>query len=237
MLTIFSKIRRFCLLTTVAISFIPSVVSADEPGRGLTAPFEVHYLRFIIDHHYSALRMTELAAGTDIERDTAITMEEGAAPTPDTATTPAKASMDEIKSMARQGNRMQREEILKAQGFLNQWYGINHTPRLRKDGRAAIQVLEHAAPGEEFDHLFLEVFSRHHYNALEPSQTCIVASDIKHEELHRYCSQIVHAQTAAIENMRKLLSVQFEIHDYQPLKGIKGQHSCQGHARRGSCDH
>lgn len=29
--------------------------NSKEPGRGKTGPFEVKYLKFIIDHHYSAL--------------------------------------------------------------------------------------------------------------------------------------------------------------------------------------
>jgi hypothetical protein len=42
-------------------------VQAEEPGQGLTARFEVWYLKLIADHHLSALRMTEVAAGTDAD--------------------------------------------------------------------------------------------------------------------------------------------------------------------------
>lgn len=48
---------------------LATVVFADVPGRGRTAAFEVNCLRFIINHHASATRMTELAAGTDPTRD------------------------------------------------------------------------------------------------------------------------------------------------------------------------
>ncbi|SMP52069.1 hypothetical protein [Noviherbaspirillum suwonense] len=43
------------LLATLALP-----ASADGPGRGQTADFEKAYLEFIIDHHYSALRMTDV---------------------------------------------------------------------------------------------------------------------------------------------------------------------------------
>jgi hypothetical protein len=67
------------------------VALADGPGRGATAHFEQHYLTFIIDHHYSALRMTELAAGTDPMRDAQVVApQEGTSPTPRFAATPAK---------------------------------------------------------------------------------------------------------------------------------------------------
>ena len=74
---------------------------ADRPGRGGTAQFEKNYLVFIINHHYSALRMTELAAGTDPMRDPqVVSPQEGTSPTPGFGATPAKASDDEIRSMA-----------------------------------------------------------------------------------------------------------------------------------------
>ena len=60
-------------VATLALSCAAvAVVGADAPGRGLTAPFEREYLRFVIDHHFAALRITELAAGTDLTRDQTI---------------------------------------------------------------------------------------------------------------------------------------------------------------------
>lgn len=204
---------------------LPISATADEPGRGLTAQYEKNFLHMIIDHHYSALRITELAAGTDIHRDPQTTNAEGTSPTPGTASTPAKSRMDDIKSMARRNNRMQREEIMMAQSFLRKWYGISHEPQLDEEGRSMINTLEHTPAGAPFDHKFLEVFSRHHYMALRPSMTCVVASDIEHEELQRYCRGMVQAQLADIEEMRHMLASEFSIVDYQPTQGIRGVHT------------
>ena len=205
---------------------------ADEPGRGLTARFEVNYLKMISDHHYSALRITELAAGTDATRDPAVSPAEGTSPTPGTQPVQAKAASDDIKSMARRNNRMQREEILTAQRFLREWYGIDYQPRVRWFNAAQIALLERTPAGEQFDHYFLEILSRHHFMALEPSVRCQVASDVAHEELHRYCSGIVHSQINDIEDMREMLCRHFSICDYQPTVGLKGRHSgSEGHAQ------
>lgn len=198
---------------------------AGEPGRGLSGQFEKDFLRMIINHHYCALRITELAAGTDLHREVQTTAGEGTSPTPGTASTPAKSRLEDIRSLARRNNRMQHEEILMAQGFLRKWYGISHAPQLDEDGRNLIQTLERAAAGAPFDHRFLEVFSRHHYVALTPSMTCVVASDPRHEELQRYCRSMVQAQLADIEEMRHLLNMEFNIPDYQPTRGICGVHS------------
>ena len=213
------------LLTTALVAGACNQTLADEPGRGLTAEFEKRYLRQIIDHHYSALRMTELAAGTDQQRDGEILPTEGTSPTPRTTPVQAKAASDEIKSMARRNNRMQREEILTAQKFLRDWYGINYSPRLSPEGQAQIAVLEKAPSGRGFDHLFLEVLSRHHYMALGPSTDCQVAAELEHHELTRYCSGIVHGQINDIQDMREMLSKDFGINDYQPLSGERGRHS------------
>lgn len=223
--------RRFAkILSSVTVSsltaFFTVSAQADGPGRGLTAQFEKEYLAFIIDHHYSALRMTELAAGTDEHRDMAIdNPNEGTSATPNTSATPAKAGAEQIKSMARQENRMQREEILTAQQYLQEWHGISHVPQLSPEGQQQIQLLEQAAAGPQFDQAFLETFSRHHYLALAPSQDCQVKADIQHDALIHYCEGIVRTQTRAINEMREQLCKKFNTCDYQPAPGIKGQHS------------
>jgi len=221
--------RKLARLGFVAAALVSvamlATAHADQPGRGLTASFEVKYLKFIIDHHYSALRMTELAAGTDVTRDAAISPTEGTSPTPSGAATQPKAVSPEIQSMARRNNRMQREEILRAQSFLKNWYGIDYQPHIRAMNQAQIALLEKAPAGESFDHLYMEVFSRHHFTALGPSARCQVASDITHVELHRYCSGIVHAQINDIQDMRQMLCDNFNVCDYQPTVGLKGRHS------------
>jgi uncharacterized protein (DUF305 family) len=226
--------NKSSILAALAFSALalPLSATADEPGRGLTAQYEQDFLRMMINHHYSALRITELAAGTDVHRDPQTTPTEGTSPTPGTASTPAKSRMDDVKSLARRNNRMQREEIMMAQDFLRKWYGVTHQPQLDEEGRGMIHILERAHAGPQFDHKFLEVFSRHHYMALTPSMTCVVASDIRHEALQRYCRGMVQAQLADIEEMREMLATAFNIVDYQPIRGLRGIHT--GSEREGA---
>lgn len=224
MLPMFS--RKSALAVMLSASALASgSLAAEEPGRGPTGPFEIQYLKSISNHHLSALRMTELAAGTDTTRDPAISPAEGTSPTPDEAPVQAKAASEELKSLARRNNRMQREEILTALGFLRDWYGIEYQPRIDRRSQAQIALLEQAPPGAEFDHLFMEVLSRHHFLALRPSVECQAARDLEHNALQRYCSGIVHAQIKDITDMREMLCRDFSICDYQPLVGLKGRHS------------
>jgi uncharacterized protein (DUF305 family) len=209
----------------ISIIFGSSSALAAEPGRGKTADFEMNYLKSIINHHYGALRMTELAAGSDTVRDPTLAPREGTSPTPDTEPTQAKAESEALKSLARRNNRMQREEIITAQRFLHDWYGMSHQPRLEEQAQKQIASLEATPPGPRFDHQFMEVLSRHHFMALSPSVHCLVGSELEHHELQRYCSNVVHSQTNDIQDMREMLCKEFQVCDYQPFTGIEGAHS------------
>jgi uncharacterized protein (DUF305 family) len=199
---------------------------ADGPGRGTTAQFEKNYLVFIINHHYSALRMTELAAGTDLTRDAQVVApQEGTSPTPGFNATPPKASDDEIKSMARMGNRGQREEIGRAQRYLREWYGIQYQPQLTADGRRMIAMLEATPAGAQFNQVFLRTFSNHHLGALSPSLQCTVKSDLNHDGLWRYCENIVVAQKNGINDMREMLCKRYSDCGFVPMTGDKRKDS------------
>lgn len=199
---------------------------ADGPGPGLTGPFERAYLRFIIDHHYAALRMTELAAGTLLQPPPApVTPDDLTSPSPHFPPTDAKAASPELRSLARRNNRTQREEILMAQTFLQRWYNENYQPRLTSENQQRIDILENTAPGNSFDVEFSRVLSRHHFVALGPSLQCMVADDVTHIALERYCNNIIHGQVSDIDEMRHLLAQQYGIVDYQPLEGLEGKDS------------
>lgn len=216
------KLAGKALLGLGILAATVGIAHADGPGRGNTAQFEKNYLVFIIDHHYSALRMTELAAGTEPMRDPQIVNpQEGTSPTPGFGATPAKASDDEIRSMARMGNREQREEIARAQRMLREWYGIQHQPQLTADGRRMIAMLDAAQAGTQFNQVFLRSFSNHHLSALAPSLHCTVRSDIQHDSLRRYCENIVIVQKNGINDMREMLCKKYADCGFVPAAGHK----------------
>jgi uncharacterized protein (DUF305 family) len=209
-------------LAGLALAAIAGAAYADGPGRGSTATFEKNYLVFIIDHHYSALRMSELAAGTDTQRNAPVNNPtEGTAPTPGYGATVAKASDDQIRSMSRQANRSQREEIMKAQRMLREWYGMQHEPQMMADGQKMIGMLESTPAGSQFNQTFLRMFSNHHLSALNPSLSCQVKSDIAHGELHRYCEDIVITQKNSIQDMREMLCKKYSDCGFVPATGDK----------------
>lgn len=56
------------------VAAVPVGSYAEAPGQGLTARYEVAFMESTIDHHFAALRITELAVGTDLQRNAAITV-------------------------------------------------------------------------------------------------------------------------------------------------------------------
>lgn len=235
-LQIFSNFRSTAIATALSLAVtIVAPASAMETGSGQIAKFEQQYLRFVIDHHYGALRMTELAAGTNVHRAPAILPSEGTAPTPGFRATIAKASLDEIKSMARRDNRVQREEILTAQRMLMMWYRTTHTPALSASAQEMIALLERAAPGAQFDKTFLRHMSHHHFEVLAPSLRCVVGANLSHGELQRYCEGIVDAQTMEIDEMRHLLCERYADCHFQPFQGL-GAHPMVTGPRSGTAN-
>lgn len=201
-------------------------VHAAQPGRGETAELERSYLRNIIDHHFSGLRMTELAAGTLEQVRGDISPDDRTRPSPgfEEGTEP-QASLDEIKSLARKDNRVQREEILKARRLLMEWYGETYEPSLTPQMRAEIERLE-GVRGEEFDRLFLQIFPHHHYEAVIMSVDCLSGYDIEHRELHRYCEGIANRQLGDIDEMRDIACHHYGMCDIQAQE----HNELQGHA-------
>lgn len=86
----------FSIAGAVALAVAQVSALADAPGEGALAKFEVEFMRMAIDHHFSALRMTELAAGTDAQRSPEIGPAEGTSPTPGYAAVPAKATLGKV---------------------------------------------------------------------------------------------------------------------------------------------
>lgn len=193
------------------------VQAADTPGRGISAEFEVAFMRFTIDHHFAAMRMTELAAGTDPQRDAEILPTEGTSQTPGFQASPGRAQDDAIRSLARRNNRMQREEIGMLQRMLRTRYGVDHRPQVPASGRVLIEALEASGNGAGFEQAFLKAFSRHHYTLLGPINGCMTATDPKHHELRRLCSMMWHSQTGDIEEMREMLDRRFGVPDWRPF--------------------
>lgn len=191
---------------SVAVRLLaPAAFLAILPVAVLAAPIlpvpgyvnDVNFLEFTIDHHFGALRMTELAAGTNVVGPTS-----GFAGSPETfPPTPPKGTDPVVLSVATTANAAQRQEILEIQGFLQTYYGISdYPPIVLPDSRAMIDKLTQAAPGDPFNIAFLELFSQHHATLLGPARECVARSP--HPDIRALCSNMIASQTREIAEMQ-----------------------------------
>jgi hypothetical protein len=199
--------------TAGAVPFTESPVFANE----------VQYLTFTIDHHYSALRITELAAGT-----AAVGSSSNYAGSPNIfLPTPAKATDPVALQIAIMANKGQRREIVEAQGFLQTYYGITYEPSLQPYLAPVVSFVEQTAAGDPFNIAFLEDFSGHHATLVPPSQQCTAMAT--HADVQAYCSGIVANQTMQITQMRTELSKVYGINSI-PYETVSLPDSVAGRA-------
>ena len=159
--------RWAAIAVTCTSLVVPFTAKADAPGVGLTAAFEIEFLQMSIDHHYAALRITELAAGTDAQRNGEISPSEGTSPTPGFAVTPAKATLDQLAAAMKherlakasftieghadpRGNaaRNQQLSLDRAQSvadYLAQTRGLD-AARLKAEGKGSSELLKPSEP-------------------------------------------------------------------------------------------
>lgn len=121
-----TALGRAIVPVVCVLAALPAVAHAVPLLQAPSFENEVQYLEFTIDHHYSALRMTELAAGTSAVGSTSTF-----AGSPDVfAASPAKATDPVALSVATMANATQRREIIEGQDFLKTYYGITFIPTL-----------------------------------------------------------------------------------------------------------
>lgn len=181
---------------------------ADNPIPGEVGAFEQAYLNFILDHHYSGLRATELAAGTAVVGPTVPPGPWPAEPV-SFPPTPGKATDPVALDVAIRSNAAQEREINEGEMFLRDWYGYVAELNIPPAGQQLINILEAAVPGDPFNIAFLDNFSDHHVMAIQRSAECINRAG--HAELRDYCRMIVEAQARDVDEMRDQLATRYGI--------------------------
>jgi uncharacterized protein (DUF305 family) len=181
----------------VLVGLVPAMADASPIIPSDAYVNDVNFLEFTIDHHFSALRMTELAAGTSRVGSTS----HFAGSTETFPATPAKATDPVALSVAISANAAQRQEIVEDQGFLQSYYGIpDYSPFVLPMNQPMLTALDNAAPGDPFNIAFLELFSEHHAELIAPSKVC--ASSSPHPDIRAMCQNMVVSQTMQISEMQ-----------------------------------
>lgn len=166
------------LIAGAAIFLVAPAANADAPAASpAAAQFEVEFLEMMIDHHQMALHMSDLC----LER----------------------AVSEDLVALCGRIAGSQAAEIEQMQGWLLDWYGIEHEPMMNDPAHHEQMMHLEMLSGEEFEIAFLQMMSEHHAMAVEDGTECMRRAE--HRELRGLCRQIVVTQLREIALMERWL--------------------------------
>lgn len=165
------------LLALVTLLAVGAPAQADAPASDRqTARYEVRFMTSMIDHHAMAIEMSQICLD--------------------------KADHAELKDMCAQIIAAQQSEIDTMQGWLADWYGVDHEPTMTTGDMRSMKRLERL-DGADFEIAFMKSMTRHHWKAVTEANKCVDTAD--HDQLVSMCQDIIAAQLAEIDQMRTWL--------------------------------
>ena len=114
-----------------------------------------------------------------------------------------RAIHPELEELCHSIIETQSAEIETLQGWLSDWYGLDHEPEMKRGHEKAMARLA-TLDGEDFEIAFLEMMIRHHAKAVRESGHC--EHRAHHEELIELCDSIAASQTIEIAEMEEWLA-------------------------------
>ena len=108
----------------------------------------------------------------------------------------------ELEALCHAIAETQAEEIAIMEGWLSDWYDMEHEAR-RKPGQEKAMARLGELSGEEFEEAFLRMMIRHHQGAVRKATRC--EDRAFHEELSMLCHSMAETQLEEIELMETWL--------------------------------
>lgn len=178
-------LRRSFLIfvTAIACQTVSGFANGPAPERDQRR-FEINFLTEMIDHHFGAIKMSELCDGRTVHA--------------------------ELHQMCDEMKAAQAAEITMMQGWLQSWYGVSHTPTLDRKMQRRIDALAKLS-GAAFEKAFMAMMIPHHAEAIERSRDCLLQA--YHAEMLNMCAKMLGAQGDEIAMMRLWLIEWYGIND------------------------
>ena len=146
--------------------------------------FEIRFLTEMIDHHYGAVKLSELCAGRTVHAE-------------------LQEMCDSIKT-----NQTQEIEMMRS--WLREWYGQDHAPELDRRTQKQIEYLS-SRTGAEFEKAFMAIMIRHHSMAAHMAVDCL--NEAYHPEMLNMCAMMLGMQGDEIAQLRIWLQQWYGIND------------------------
>lgn len=149
---------------------------------GLRIKSEIRFMTEMINHHASAVEMAELCE--------------------------VRAEHDELLAMCTEMKQKQFAEISQLQDWLEEWYNIEHEPRIMPSDQAMIEHLA-SLNGADFEIAFMEEMIMHHRGAL--LMVMKHYPKVIHEALRDMMEDILLDQIQEIRQMEEWLCTWYSI--------------------------
>ncbi|MBA3320582.1 MAG: DUF305 domain-containing protein [Pyrinomonadaceae bacterium] len=185
-----TSVKSITLLALVALLAFGASALAHEPTWTAVhdSPPDVEFIDMMMMHHQQGIEMARLAEG--------------------------KATLPRLKEFARKSAEDQQLDMEKLQGIREQHFAnVPKADKMRMNGKAMtmremqrmsqadMQRLQ-AASGAEFDHAFLDIYTKHHQMALQMSRNEEARGE--RQELKDMARETIAKQTRAIGEMREM---------------------------------
>lgn len=177
--------RAFAGMCSAAMLFAASVGFAAGPAPERDQrQFEIKFLKSMVDHHYGAIKMSELCKGRTVH--------------------------SELQAMCDNVIMMQTAEINKMRGWLRSWYNTDEEPSLTGQARRDVERLSRKT-GAEFEKDYMITLIKHHTMALMMGAECL--NQAYHPEMLNMCAEMVGMQGDEIVQLRLWLMQWYGIND------------------------
>lgn len=177
--------RAFAGMCSAALLCLSSIAfSAGPAPERDQARFEINFLKQMIDHHFGAIKMSELCKGRTVHA--------------------------ELQAMCDNVIAMQSAEIEKMRGWLRSWYGQDEEPSLTGQARRDVERLSRLT-GAEFEKAYMITLIEHHAMALMMGADCL--QEAYHPEMLNMCAEMVAMQGDEIVQLRLWLMQWYGIND------------------------
>lgn len=177
------------LAVILALTVAPLGFASGPAPTKSQSRFEVNFLEQMIDHHYAAVKMSELCAGRTVH--------------------------PELQELCDQIKAAQTEEIAQMQSWLQDWYGITYEPQIDRKTQRQIDELA-SLTGEEFEIAFMTMMIQHHAMAVTMGLDCL--QQAYHPEMLNMCAKMIGDQGNEIALMRIWLEQWYGITDLSGKK-------------------
>lgn len=177
--------RAFASMCSAVLLLFASVGSAAGPAPERDQRrFEIEFLKSMIDHHYGAVKMSELCKGRTVHA--------------------------ELQAMCDSIIANQTAEIEKMRGWLRSWYGEDEEPSLTGRSRRDVERLARLT-GAEFEKAYMTMMIEHHSMAAKMAIDCL--NEAYHPEMLNMCAMMLGMQGDEIVQLRIWLQQWYGIND------------------------